>query len=373
MSWAADEGDVCVVRELPSELPSPSSGSFRTSITNDCVDRSSSLIPWGWSNHSIDFRESNRLGPTTDLDVSAVRRINSRSFLNPFDQFVELAGSELQPFTRLCQSVDDVLIAARQLGQSGWSKWVAKPEISHAGRNRLIMTSGEFNDQQAGWLNRLFRNRECVAVEPWVKLVSEGSLHFDIDPSGHEPQIRFVGMTGLLNDKAGRYRGSFFPFNVPESLACEKLVRQMLIDHGQKICEAARQEGYWGPIGLDFFLFEGPDGREYLRLCNDVNGRWTMGRLSLAVAAKVGAEAAFRWEYFAAGNSQNLERAIQKGLTNSGIRSVDILRTSPDYVGGRDVRLGNAAIWGASSRDVRLVAENIRACLDSLQTENSPQ
>lgn len=376
MAWAGAEDSICVVPELPEGLPESCVGQCVISVDEASHQVVRNLQPWGWTEPAIDFAQTIPSIACDAPDLAAVRRVNSRTFLDRFDERVNLHDGQRQQFSCLCESIDQVSDAVQQLQAGGWAKWVAKPELSHAGRNRLIMTGIEFNEQQAGWLHRNFRRGEAVCVEPWVNVEHEGSLHFEIS-SDEANAVQEIGITGLLNDAAGRYRGSFQPFPL-NSVARHSDLIPSLITHGRDICEAIRQAGYWGPVGLDFFVYKNSNGELFLRLCNDLNARWTMGRLSLEVAGRIGAAGAFRWEHFASGNSAILDRAIEKGLAETGKPSVDILRTSPDHVGGRDVRLGNVAIWESDSQDVNSqsvarVAQRIRLSLQELLSEKSSQ
>lgn len=376
MAWAGDEHSLCVVPELPDGMAKSCVGQCVVSVDNNSNAVVPKFQPWGWTQPAIQFANSNSSVSFDAPDLAAVRKVNSRSFLNGFDAAVGLRDGRRHQFSCLCESFDQVSDAVQRLQADGWAKWVAKPELSHAGRNRLLMTGLEFNDQQAGWLRRHFRRDEAVSVEPWVAVEREGSLHFEI-PLDADHAIQEIGITGLLNDSAGRYRGSFRPLGLPSYEGCEDL-KQSLLDHGRDICQQIRGAGYWGPVGLDFFVYENSTCQPFLRLCNDLNARWTMGRLSLEVADRVGATGAFRWEHFITGNSEILDRAIEKGLAETGEQSVDILRTSPDHVGGRNVRLGNVAIWAPASQDadcqsVAILAQQIRLSLQDLLSEKSSQ
>lgn len=393
MAWAADAGSVCLVPEQPLGMSDACVGKCVTSVKEFSESVVHTLQPWGWTEAAISLVDHHPLIDGDAVDLAAVRTVNSRSFLNHFDEAVNLQNGRRQLFSHLCRSIEQVSNTVTKLQAEGWAKWVAKPELSHAGRNRLIVTGTKCNLQQAGWLNRLFERGEAVCIEPWVHVLQEGSLHFDIR-GGEDDSVQHVGMTGLLNDGAGRYRGSFRPMQSHFAEGSTDVIEALLAS-GTVICQAIQQTGYWGPVGLDFFVYSNAEGQRFLRLCNDLNARWTMGRLSLAVADRVGATGAFRWEHFVTGNSAILDRAIEKALAETGKTSVAILRTSPDHVGGRDVRLGNVAIWEPESQysdgdadciqadcihsdciqsdRIKTVAQQIRSSIKELLSQKSSQ
>lgn len=381
MAWVGDEKSICVVPELPDGMPVCCASRCVVSVDQDAHGAARTLRPWGWTEAAIRYANSNSTITFQAPDLNAVRKVNSRSFLNGFDDVVSLQTGKRNRFSNLCRSFDEVRGVVARLEADGQSKWIAKPELSHAGRNRLIMSGDSFNDQQTGWLRRHFGRDEAVSVEPWVDVLYEGSVHFEIG-SDSDRKITGIGITGLLNDSAGRYRGSFHPIELPRYEGCGDL-KQSLMTHGGDICDRMRQVGYWGPVGLDFFVYRDSEEQLFVRLSNDLNARWTMGRLSLEIAERVGAKGVFRWEHFVAGNSAILDRAVEKGLAELGDPSVDILRTSPDHVGGRNVRLGNVAIWSPASQAAELqtsgsqvvdqVALQIRSSLQDLLSEKSSQ
>jgi hypothetical protein len=82
--------------------------------------------------------------------------------------------------------------------------------------------------------------------------------------------------------------------------------------------------GYFGPLGIDAMRYRAADGSIRLRSLQDINARWTMGRLSLG------------WQ-----------RCLQPGDTGcwrhgptesgDGITGRRTVRTSPEVVGGSAV------------------------------------
>ena len=48
-----------------------------------------------------------------------------------------------------------------------------------------------------------------------------------------------------------------------------------------RAAHSVQQLGYFGPLGIDAMLYETPDGQRRWRPLQDINARWTMGRVAL--------------------------------------------------------------------------------------------
>ena len=101
--------------------------------------------------------------------------------------------------------------------------------------------------------------------------VGEGSLHFDIPLEG---PVTHVGTTVLRADGTGTYRSSILGERETNARLEEGL------EAGLKVAQDLQRRGYWGPLGLDVMLTTA-DGKTRVRPLQDLNARWTMGRLAL--------------------------------------------------------------------------------------------
>jgi len=172
----------------------------------------------------------------------------------------------------------------------------------------------------AGWIRKRIALGEWLCFEPWVERIGEAGLQWTVPQSG--PPV-LAGVTELLTDSLGQYRGSVFGLD-DAALAGW----QPAIDASQRAVEEIQALGYFGPVGIDAMRYRDANGDERIRALQDINARWTMGRLALG------------WQ-----------RIMPRGIWRHG--AVDefgerfcavpqVVRTSPETVGDRPARV---ATW----------------------------
>jgi hypothetical protein len=360
--------DIVVVSDdgCPAELP-PALQSVRFHTEKTVAQnaaRGMQFEPWGWSSSAIEF--ARRLGLHFESpSLEAVRKINSRQFLAPFDRFLApgqtltrtrrpegliepdagfwspLESSGLSTLTEklatsgsLCRSISEVQEALSQFQQAGFSQWVIKANYSQAARNRLL-GKDLLSSSDVAWLQKRLQAEEPVYAEPWLERISECGLQFLVScrKSAMESRsIQFLGAAELLTDTAGRYQGSVIRSEMPDE---EIGWWAPAIDHGRAIAESAQQHGYFGPLGIDCMLVRESNGqRLLLRPCHDLNGRMTMGRVALSLRHFLRPGELGIWCHYTAA-SMNCPTNPFTVSEQNGVRR---LPTSPGRVGDRSVR-----------------------------------
>ncbi|HIF00599.1 MAG TPA: hypothetical protein EYQ63_27240, partial [Fuerstia sp.] len=116
------------------------------------------IIPWGWTEQTRHAALNIKMSPTEIPAAEAVTYVNSRDFNAKFDA-VECDQEELLPFGGdnfgvICRNITEWECGVQQLERFRFPHWVAKPQISHAGRNRLLANGTALNGQQRGWLEK---------------------------------------------------------------------------------------------------------------------------------------------------------------------------------------------------------------------------
>ncbi len=362
----ADDGDAICLGESDDELPIPRSwslhrqGMSRLSATSDGGEerlesgfldetvRSGlprirfapaargpewSLCPWGWASSMASMADSLQIafdGPGLD----AVRTANSRllSFLLESKWGIGLPGAEL------CTSLDDVERAVRSCppGPGRWRS-VVKAEFGMAARERVLASGGTLHEPALRMLEDRLAADGAVFFEPWVDRLDEAGMQFTVPRRG---EVRFEGIAPLLCDPQGQYAGSRFD---PDT----ELERDYgeAIETGLRAARTIQQLGYFGPLGIDAMRYRTADGDVRLRSLQDINARWTMGRLSLGLRRLLRPGEAGVWRHvrWGLGNESPADwfARFESGLPPEA----RVVRMSPYSIDGRPTWMGTLAVF----------------------------
>jgi hypothetical protein len=251
------------------------------------------LHPWGWSRRAIDFATS-RNWSFDAPPAEAVARLNSREFSFDLERRQNMAIPGTVPVDSLDCLEEAILLAAELWNcQKANFNWLLKAEFGMSGRERVSGRGPELDDSQANWIRRRLKSDGRLYFEPRVESLGEFSTQWSIDDTDFsvrgmvEPEL--VGTTQLLVDHSGQYVGSIL---ADRSLveapmvddADDNLTQELLgqvLRSASSVAEIAVQLGYRGPLGVDSMVYSGPDGEPALRSVQDVNARFTMGRIAL--------------------------------------------------------------------------------------------
>jgi hypothetical protein len=266
----ADDGDVIWT---PEPIPTPfwdtmaAAGLPRVTPVGDwrsACDRYD-LMPWGWTAGLLSMAA--RQSPSRDLPpVEAVRTANSRrwSFAREQEWQVGL------PHAACCTSIFEVLRAMSSLPERD-AAWVIKAEFGMSGRER-ILGRGPLTDSATDWLRKRLAADGFVFFEPWVECVVEAGILFDVPTTG-SPAL--IGVAEMLPSSRGQYPGSVFAGNTGD------LDWSPAVEIAARAAGELQRLGHVGPLGIDAMWFRTTEGELRLRPLQDVNARWTMGRLAL--------------------------------------------------------------------------------------------
>jgi len=201
-------------------------------------------------------------------DPKVVRRVNSRRFKFELEQRlgVELAGAAI------AESVADLAHAIGRL--AGERGWVLKGEFGGAGRE-VRFGAGAVSDADLAWAGNRFRRGLVVTAEPRLDAVDEAGIQFRVGRGG---EVSFDGVTPLISRPSGGYLGSRFGDDPTLPAAWDEA-----IEIGGRVAEAVAAEGYFGPLGIDAMRYRGSDGSVRVRPLQDLNARFTMGRIALGL------------------------------------------------------------------------------------------
>jgi len=300
------------------------------------------LVPWGWSQQAVSIGQKYSLKNDAP-NLVAVKHLNSREFLAPFDRCRSVNGTGDETSVGiLCRTMSELEEALERFSDEHQRGWVIKSNFSQAARNRLIGTGSHPDAAQTKWLLKRFEMSEPVYAEPWLERLAECGLQFWIPtspaiptrPTG-EPEVHFVGASEMLTDKMGRYRGSILR-NEEEISWWRDAIPQCRL-----IAQHAASVGFRGAIGMDCMLFRHPgSGVPRLRFCHDINGRYTMGRVALSLKNELTSGETGFWCHC----SGKTATGHQNVFETLNVKNVRIVSTSPAGTGTQPTNLQTALL-----------------------------
>ena len=234
------------------------------------VPKGIECVPWGWSRDVLKL--VTRFGWSANPPPEAVvRQANSRSLSEELER---LWGCGLETARRI-ESLAALKMAIRSRDRSD-EAWVVKAEFGMSARER-ILGRGPLTDADENWVRRRLDSCGVVFFEPWVERIGEIGIQIEI-PKAAEPYL--IGLTPMLVDRRGQYAGSWFGYDDSRFLA-ERNSWPEAIEVAIRAATHLKSIGYFGPVGIDAMVYRDRNGSCRLRALQDINARWSMGRLSL--------------------------------------------------------------------------------------------
>ena len=345
-------------------------------------DMSVELAAWGWSATAVEFaRQVGVTVPKQDLD--AVRRTNSRGFSFSLENSLQ----ETPPGTLRLESSRELVDAIAE-SASAWNRTLAehrvvlKAELGMSGRERIALRGDEvLSPSVHGWINRRVEQSGAVYLEPWLDSVAEFSTHWDIAPvevtfnqgsgtaqavrsvatsrpgstSAIDEHVHYFGRTQLLNTPQGQYAGSRVGATSAD-LSDEEL--RPLLSRIESVAfqaaEAITDLGYTGPLGIDAMIYRDAEGCLRARPLQDINARWSMGRIAIALQQR-----------FAANGCLSLLRVpsqVDSCPTDSVSEisaNVGVLRLTPEVIANERCSEVMVAVWADSESQLLAVEQRL--------------
>ena len=146
--------------------------------------------------------------------------------------------------------------------------WVIKGDHGHAGTANRRVPSGPLSDGDRVLLASLFKDHGRVAAEPWQERLLDMSMNFQVGKSGS-----LSGFRGhvLLNSRDGAFLGVKI---LPSRRPPEPWDAALEAAAGE-LAAALDALGYFGPVGVDAYVWNSPQGPR-LRPLVDINARLSM-------------------------------------------------------------------------------------------------
>lgn len=284
------------------------------------------LAPWGWSPQAeAQFGKPRVRGGGGDVQMTrpefeVVRLGNSRAWSFEVEQSLGVALPGAARVERFDEFAETVTRSARHFDEKPDNHaWVIKANYGMAGRERILGRGRQLTEAQQNWLQRRLVADKVVFFEPWLRVVAEVGLQFEVPTSGQE-DARLIGVTPLICDSRGSFRGS--GISSASTVSPDWL---SAVETGLHVTRQLQQLGYFGPVGIDAAIYEDACGKRITRPLQDINVRFTMGRLALGFRRVLRPGESAVWWHVA--REQDLPRDWPPGAR--------VIRTSPPVVGNQ--------------------------------------
>ena len=300
-AFLARKEDVVIVPELPSlahrtglweaglELPELVTGEDLSRLRNRKLHE---LRPWARTPDAVPVIES--LGSPCALAArelfSKARHTGFLARLRAGPEFSGVSGPE--EGGTVVKSMEE---ARDWLKRCSFPECVAKAPFSTAGRDRLIRPAArKLSRAEEEWMRKTIGAQGELVMEPWLERVLDFSIQYDLrEGTG----LRRRGWVVLDNTRTGRFRTAtvaerftdFLDEPTRRSVFAGSSRRGWVAGFFEDVLEPALESwltgyGYFGPLGVDAFLYRGGDGEVRLKPVVEINPRFTMGRVAVELA-----------------------------------------------------------------------------------------
>jgi hypothetical protein len=347
------EGDSVLVDEQPDE-------SFLAYLDRRGIHRPSTTVlptvtpearftPFGWNDEAVELSGAyNQPARHPPLDV--VRRVNGRRFA----AMIERELFDVDEVLGVFESLEEIesFVASRPAEE----EWLVKSEHGNAGLGNRRLRSRTLEESEREVVRRLLSEDVCVLLERWRRRVIDISSVFTVNNGSVED----LQLYEVVNTADGAYIGSFF------GGSDERLDRWQpsLLDVASKVAQMLSDEGYFGPVCLDHFVWS--DGADlHLRPLADLNARLQVSAPMLRLWRSWSCDRVFYWRLFAA-RKLLLPRDfsdLEAALGDDGFDRVDrrgILITSAFQVAGKKLRRMGVLLVGDNRVQVEEMDRNLR-------------
>ncbi len=197
--------------------------------------------------------------PAPHPGVEILREVNGRAF-----------AASLGPTLPGAVFARDADVALRALDArpSVAAQWRVKRAFGMAGRGQRPIAPGAATDADRAFLRKAIAAEGGVMIEPDVAIVRELAVHGVVAEDGSWRLGRLVAQEC---DAHGQWLGSAPAEDVDASL------RAALSSEGDRVARARGAAGYWGPFGVDAFLYRDLAGAVHLQPRSEINARYSMG------------------------------------------------------------------------------------------------
>jgi hypothetical protein len=148
------------------------------------------------------------------------------------------------------------------------SQWRAKRAFGMAGRGQRRIAPGAVTDADRSFLRASIAADAGVQIEPDVAIVRELAMHGFIE---EDRAVRFGRLVAQECDEHGQWQATLLADDVDAAIS------SAIAAEAHHVAGALCAAGYFGPFGIDAFLYRDLDGRIRLQPRSEINARYSMG------------------------------------------------------------------------------------------------
>jgi hypothetical protein len=162
---------------------------------------------------------------------------------------------------------------------------VIKAPHSSSGRGIIMLSNPELNRSNHDWIQRAIRQSGYVMAEPFLDVVAEFSMQFQINSS----VCQFLALGSLKTNEKGGYEGNYVGGLDTTSEVSDFLMLLNLPQLAKRIANALKEQNighfYHGYLGVDMLLCRKPDGTLFMHPCSEINTRQNMGLVAFSLSS----------------------------------------------------------------------------------------
>jgi len=192
--------------------------------------------------------------------LAVLRAVSCRSFATRLGQTL--------PHAAYVSSEEHLL---EQLAQPcPTSEWLLKRDFAFAGRERRRVRGADLDVPTLGFVRRSFARGQGLQVEPLLARESDFAQHGYLLASG---RLMVGPLMAQRCDERGVWKGSRIALDHELGLADREALAACVSDAGRALYAA----GYFGPFGVDAFVYRTSGGDLAFQPRSEVNARFSMG------------------------------------------------------------------------------------------------
>ena len=173
-------------------------------------------------------------------------------------------------------------------GLAAGTPWLAKAPWGTSGtQNRKFLSVEELDSSWGGWARKIVESQGALVVEPLLEKVADLSLQLEVTESGG----KLLGVRRFFTGSRLEYRGTALDPKLSGLSSNElKFLHGGALENWRRlaldVAQALKTSGYRGPAGIDALLWRRGE-QLFLKPLVELNPRWTMGRVALALEEHV--------------------------------------------------------------------------------------